>query len=177
MRVPCVAPLVMLCIRSSQLWPSPSSIIDIVFGCYIANRVNADPLWLMVIAAPSNMKTELLNALADHPTTYSISTFTPQTLISGKKVARNNPEPSLLYELNKKLVIMKDFTTILSMRSEPRQEIFGQLREVYDGSFKKAFGTGDMVPWKGKVGFIAACTSVYDKHSIRTPVVIFLAVE
>jgi len=70
----------------------------------------------------------------------------------------------LLFRLNGKTLILKDFTTILSMRSEQQQEILAQLREVYDGYFAKAFGTGVTVFWEGHVELMAACTPVYDKH-------------
>jgi hypothetical protein len=50
------------------------------------------------------------------------------------------------------------------MHAESRQEILSQLREIYDGSFKKAFGTGKVLEWKGKLGFLAGCTPVLDSH-------------
>ena len=73
-------------------------------------------------------------------------------------------EPSLLPKLNNKLVVMKDFTTILSMRSENQQEILAQLREAYDGKYCKVFGNGKEVSWEGQFGLIGACTPVYDNH-------------
>ncbi|MBC8177411.1 MAG: hypothetical protein H8E19_08395 [Deltaproteobacteria bacterium] len=50
------------------------------------------------------------------------------------------------------------------MRSEAQQEILGQLREVYDGQYSKAFGTGKKIDWAGHVGLLGAVTPVYDKH-------------
>ena len=59
---------------------------------------------------------------------------------------------------------IKDFTTVLSMRSENQAEILSQLREIYDGQYTKAFGNGIVVEWKGHVGLLGAVTPVYDKH-------------
>jgi hypothetical protein len=74
------------------------------------------------------------------------------------------PDPSLLLRLNGKTLILKDFTTVLAMRSENQQEILAQLREIYDGKFVKVFGTGKTISWTGHVGFLGAVTPVYDAH-------------
>jgi hypothetical protein len=73
-------------------------------------------------------------------------------------------DPSLLPQLNDKLVVLKDFTTVLSMRAEQQAEILAQLRETYDGQYSKIFGNGKEVNWRGRFGLLAACTPVYDKH-------------
>ncbi len=137
-------------------------IIDVIMAVYVANRFNADPIWLIIIAPPSNTKTELLRAFDGHKNAFFLSNLTPSTLVSGKTSKKS--EPSLLPKLNDKMVIIKDFTTILSMRSENRQEILAQLRETYDGQYSKSFGTGKTFDWTGKFGLIAACTPVYDSH-------------
>lgn len=139
-------------------------IIDVIVGTYIANRFNADPLWMILIAPPSNTKTELLRAFDGHKEAFFLSNLTPATLVSGVKPKKGQGEPSLLPRLNDRLVVLKDFTTILSMRSEARTEVVAQFREIYDGQYTKVFGNGKEVNWKGKIGVIAACTPVYDNH-------------
>jgi hypothetical protein len=111
------------------------TIIDVVIATYIANRFNTDPVWMMIIAPPSNTKTELLRAFDGHKDAYFISNLTPSTLVSGIIPKRGRPDPSLLPHLNDKIVILKDFTTVLSIRSEQQQEILAQLREAYDGQY------------------------------------------
>jgi hypothetical protein len=145
------------------LYLENDEIIDVMVATHLANQFDADPIWMLFIAPPSSTKTELLRGFKGHPDIYSLSTLTPATLISGKKT-KDGVNPSLLFKLNNKTLILKDFTTILSMRSESQQEILAQLREVYDGYFKKAFGTGDVPAWEGRVGLMAACTPVYDRH-------------
>jgi len=39
---------------------------------------------------------------------------------------------------------------------------FAQLREVYDGAYSKAYGTGEQKRWEGRVGFVAGVTQVID---------------
>lgn len=140
-------------------------IIDVIIASVIANRLSADPTWMLIVGPPSSAKTEILRALSELENTYFLSTLTPQTLISGQKAKSGDHVPSLLFKLGGKTVIMKDFTTILTMRREPRAEIFSQLREIYDGQFSKAFGTGQTISWEGKMGFIAGVTPIIDRYS------------
>jgi len=151
-------------VANKWFYMEDENIIDVVVATYIANRFNADPLWMILIAPPSNTKTELLRAFEGHKTAYFLSNLTPSTLVSGVKPKKSQPEPSLLPQLNNKLLVMKDFTSILSMRSEARTEIVAQFREIYDGQYTKVFGNGKEINWKGKIGLIAACTPVYDNH-------------
>lgn len=139
-------------------------IIDVMFAVHLANRLEGDPVWMLFIAPPSSAKTELLRAFDGRPDVYLLSSLTPSTFISGRVEQEDDCNHSLLPKLNGKTLIIKEFTTILSKRSEQQQEIIAQLREVYDGRYTKAFGTGKTIDWEGKVGLMAACTPVYDKH-------------
>jgi hypothetical protein len=133
-------------------------IVDVLLATVIGNLFPTDALWLLIIGASSSAKTELLNAIEDFPKTFFISDLTPKTLISGKK------NSSMLPCLNDKIIVMKDFTTILSKRPDDIKAILSQLREIYDGKFSKGFGTGEHEKWSGHVGFVGACTPVYDRH-------------
>ena len=144
-------------------------IIDVVMATYVANNLSTDPLWLLVIGPPSHAKTEILRGFSGHQyqgrdTSYFLSNLTPSTLVSGMPPKKGKPEPSLVYRLDGKLVVLKDFTSILSMRSESQQEIIAQLREMYDGQYTKDFGNGVSVNWSGRFGLIGACTPAYDRH-------------
>ncbi|MFO7477920.1 MAG: hypothetical protein R6X03_06205, partial [Methyloceanibacter sp.] len=102
-------------------------IVDIILAVVVANLFKTDPLWMLIIGASSTAKTELLAALEGLPMMFFISDLTTNTLISGKKDA------SLLMRLINKIIVMKDFTTILSKRPDDLKIIMGHLREVYDG--------------------------------------------
>ena len=146
-------------------------VVDVIVATHVANILSTDPLWMLIIGPPSYAKTELLRGLEGHhyngdATTYFISNLTPSTLVSGIIPKKGRPEPSLVYQLNGKLVVLKDFTSILAMRSENQQEIIAQLREMYDGQYSKEFGNGKSVNWSGRFGLIGACTPVYDQHYV-----------
>jgi len=146
------------------LYLKDHEVIDILLGAVIANLFQGpDSLNLDLVGPPSSTKTELLRSLSGYQPIYTISTLTPQTFLSGIKGNRG----SLLLNLKsdgKKLLVLKDLTSILEMRSESRQEIFGQLRDIADGYTSKTFGTGKRVEWTGKLGILAGVTSVIDEH-------------
>jgi hypothetical protein len=141
-------------------------IIDVILGTVIANSLEGDPVYLYVVGPPSSGKTEILRSLNDHHTVYYLSSLTPQTLISGWK-GSGKFENSLLLKLKergKTILVLKDFTTILMMRNEARQEILSQVREIADGYYNKPFGTGTEVGWDGKLGMVTGVTLVIDQH-------------
>ncbi len=137
-------------------------IIRVLTACVLSNRLKTDPVWLFIVTASGGTKTELLRGLNKIHDIYPISDLTPQTFLSGEK---GNKNASLLHRLPKEVIItMKDFTTVLTMHRDKRHAILSQLREIYDGQYRKEFGTGETKDWSGKVGFIAGVTSVIDHH-------------
>jgi len=147
-----------------------NKIIDAVFGCIAANLQEGDPVSVHVVGPPSYAKTEILRSTFSCPKVYALSSLTPQTFISGLK-EKDKVKNSLLQTLTgrgKVVIVIKDFTTVLEMRNESRQEILSQLREIADGDYRKAFGTGKEVVWTGKLGMITGVTPVIDQHhSVR----------
>ncbi|MBN1546015.1 MAG: hypothetical protein JW902_05075, partial [Syntrophaceae bacterium] len=140
------------------------AVIDVIIASIVANMLESDPLWMSVIAPPSSAKTELLRATAGSDSIYLLSSLTPTTLISGMK-GRGNLNPGLLFKLTNKILVIKDFGTILTLRNEQLSEILSQLREIYDGNYSKAFGTGKTFTWEGKLGLLAGATPIIDKYS------------
>ena len=132
-----------------------------------AHTLFGEPPWLFVVAPPSSLKTEVIRALDGYSGTYSLSDITARTFVSGLEGKRN---PSLLNYLKEELLLFKDFTTVLTKRHDERQEVLAQLREIHDGSYKKTFGNGKRVEWKGKLGFIGGVTPVIDTYTAVTAV-------
>lgn len=150
-------------------WLDPEEdAVRVVLATAIAFRLNTDPLWLFLIAPPSSLKTEIINGLRTTRDMYSLSSLTSQTLASGLKEKGKKGKTenhSLLTKIGSKVLLFKDFGTILSGRWDEMNAILGQLREIYDGEFTKEYGTGIKIDWKGKMGFVAGATQILDKHS------------
>lgn len=136
------------------------AVLKLLPALYIANALpGRDAVWVMMIGPSGGGKTELLGSLLDMPLMYPISLLTPNTFLSGFP---GKGDTSLLPKLTGKIMIFKDWTSILSMNKDARNEIMGQLREIYDGHMKKPFGNGRVAEWRGKVGLIAGVTGAID---------------
>src|SRR3990167_377867 len=136
-------------------------IVKLLTGIYIGNFLNADPVWVLLSGASGGGKTEFIQSFKKCKSVLTISSLTPQTFASGMS---GKKDVSLLTNLGKEpwVFTFKDFTTILQMNKDGQKEIMSQLREIYDGNYKKIFGTGKNVDWKGKIGFIAGTTPIVD---------------
>lgn len=106
-------------------------------------------VWLYLIGGASGGKTSALSAFSKVPFVTQVSDFTPNTLLSGAQ--STSTETSLLKKLgNNFVIVMKDFTTILSKGEETQDILMGQLREVYDGYITKFTGLGKEISWGKK---------------------------
>lgn len=141
--------------------------LDIVFAVGISEQLPGDPLWLFLIAPPGGCKTEILRAFEGEQY-YHLSDLTSKTFVSGLMLGQGKERrkiDDLLPQLDRKTLIFKDFTTALEKGREERQEIFAQLREIYDGRFAKKFGSIDeKVEYFVRFGLIAGVTPIIDKH-------------
>ena len=155
--------------------------IRIVLGTMQAHYLDiGDPAWLFVIAPPGCGKTTMSIMTAGNlPSVKALGDITESTFISGWQGEPGSPckTPGLLEQLGETikegqtsittgngLFILKDFTTVLSMRREKRSAILSQLREIHDGEFSRAFGTGVRKIWRGRIGIVAAVTPAIDRH-------------
>jgi len=140
------------------------SYVDVIFGAMFANRIDAHPVWLHIVGPPGCGKTVVLDSLEGHPSVYALGTLTARTLASGKIQDPGEEDPSLLPKLRNKVLVIKDFTAMLTARYEDVVEISGQLRDVFDGSFRAVFGTGKDIRYEVKFGLISAVTEALYDH-------------
>lgn len=142
--------------------------IDTALAVSLDRDISGDPVWLFLIAPSGGMKTETLRSLDNWNRTYTLDTLTPRALVSGKRTLDedgNSVLGGILHALDSKVLVMKDFTAILSMPDRDRQEVFGTLRNAYDGYLEKAFGTEHKkVSQKASFGLIAGVTPHIDVY-------------
>lgn len=145
------------------------TLVDVAIAAVVANLLEVDPVFLLIVAASSRGKTEVVDSLRAIPETHSLSTLTKATLLSGYHDPRApTKDHSMLPKLTKagaRVLLMKDFTTVLSQHRDERSAILAQLREVFDGSIVRATGTGQELAWEGHLGFIAGVTPAIDSHT------------
>lgn len=141
----------------------------VLLAVIVANLLEGDPLWLMFICGPSTGKTELVNSASGLESTRAASVLTEAALLSAtpKREKARGATGGLLRQVGSfGILLLKDFTSILSMRHEPRSGLLAALREVYDGAWTRYVGTdgGRTLSWQGKLGLITGCTTAIDTH-------------
>lgn len=124
-------------------------IFKLILSLVVGAKLNAPPVWLFLIGSTSAGKSTALSVLYQIPYVTLISDLTPNTLLSGMRVA--GQETSLLKKLGDNfVVVMKDFTTMISKADDAKQQIIAQMREVFDGHISKETGNGHRVEWGTK---------------------------
>jgi hypothetical protein len=131
--------------------------------------MDGDPIWLMVIDRSGGGKTEHIQPLAALPFVHLAATVTEPALLSGtpQKDAAKDSKGGLLREIGSfGFLVLKDFTSILSMHHVARTSTIAALREIYDGHWSRRTGTdgGRELEWRGKLAVIGACTEAIDNH-------------
>lgn len=151
-------------------FPTPDPLY-VVLGTVAANMMKGVPVWTVMVGAPSAGKGVMLEALATLPRIHIVGAFKgPSALLSGvaKKDSAKNATGGLLRQIGTTgMMVMKDFTSMLSLPREPLGESIGALREIFDGRYSRPLGSegGKVLEWTGKIGFLAACTPTIDRHS------------
>ena len=148
--------------------PDPSPLI-IFLAALVANLMPGDPLWLLLVGPSSSGKSEIINTARSLPYVHPVSILTEAALLSGTSARDNTAEAKggLLSEIGDfGIVLLKDFTSVLSMHRDMRARVLAAFREIYDGHWDRRVGTdgGLKLSWSGKVGLIGGCTAHIDQH-------------
>jgi hypothetical protein len=128
-------------------------LLKAVFACALANRWDGLPVWLMLVGSSGSGKSEVLMSLSGSDEVIAVSNLTPYSLASSGKAK----DESLLFQLDKKLLVVEDMSSVASMPKEPRTMLFSFLRAAYNGEFRRETGR-DSIEWKGKFGMLAGAT-------------------
>jgi hypothetical protein len=145
-----------------------------VLAAYVANMcLDGDPVWLMLVGGSGVGKTERIMPVTAMPNVVLSSTITGEAgLLSAtpRRDRADNATGGLLKQLGEHgMLILKDFTSVLSMSRDARAAVLAALREVYDGRWDRNYGSdgGQTLTWKGKCGLLAGCTTAIDSaHSV-----------
>ncbi len=139
--------------------------IDVMLATVASRPLDGPPVWMFLVGPPGSAKTKILSSLKGLDQVYSTSSLTARTLASGQNV-QGQMDPSLLPKLDGKVLVIKDFTAILGMRENDKEEIFSTFRDAFDGHYAKNFGNGVVRRYESRFTILAAVTpSIYDTNA------------
>jgi len=146
------------------LYLPDTAVIDVIFGSIIGNRQAGDPLWMFIVAPPGGTKTEPLRTLAAAPHIVYKNTLSAKSLVSGQIMAAG-ADPSLLPRLHEKILVVEDWTALLSLPAAFREEIFGILRSAFNGTYERDYGNGRIFKCDCHFGILAAVTPAIEHEA------------
>ena len=120
--------------------------------------------WGYIVSPPGSGKTEATRPLKDYPGCIFVSSPTENALISGHK-SENGEDPSLIALLDKKTIVIKDLTPVISGNPQKTAKILGDYRDAFDGFCSKASGTAGLRSYEATFGVLAAVTDMIDKFT------------
>ena len=156
-------------IQNYLYFPTPDPLY-VVLGTLAGNMLKGSPVWTLLVGPPASGKTLLLEMLAKLPRVHMVSSIKgPAALLSGsaRKDVGKGATGGLLRQIgNFGMVIVKDFTGIMSLPHDVMMETLSGFRESYDGRWARHIGEGGgrVLEWKGKMGFLGGSTSIIDRH-------------
>src|SRR5207245_2101568 len=115
-------------------------------------------------------KTETIGPLDALPYVCAASTVTGEAAFlsaSSKRDREQGATGGLLRRIGEYgILLVKDFSGVLSMHRDARGQVVAALRESFDGSWSRSAGTGggQTLSWAGKCGFLGAVTPSIDRH-------------
>jgi hypothetical protein len=146
-----------------------TGLLDAVASAAAAERLGGDPLWLMVIAGSGGTKTETVRALKGAGA-LAVSTISSEGALLSATARSRGATGGLLHRIGARgLLVIKDFTSILSADRNVRNAVLAALREIHDGEWQRhvGFAGGRTLSWVGRIVVIAACTTAWDAaHSV-----------
>ncbi len=140
-------------------------VVELVIAAFIAGAMKlSPPIWLILVGVPSSFKTELVG-LIDLPGVYALDTLTENAFVSGFLPEDGSGPKDLLPALDGKCFVVKDLTTIFSLKDDVVKKLLGDLTSIYDGSFAKFMATRGDVRYNSKFSMIGCVTpAILAKH-------------
>jgi hypothetical protein len=143
--------------------------LDVVLCSARADKLAGDPPWVLNVAGSGCAKTETVTPLAAAGARLVSMLSGEAALLSATPADKRAREATggLLRELGGSgVLVIKDFTSVLSMHRDSRAKVISALREIHDGYWVRDVGAdgGLKIPWAGRIIIIAACTTAWDAH-------------
>jgi hypothetical protein len=125
----------------------------------LSNAAGTMSVCLLIVGAPSADKTNTILALRNVLHTLFVDQLTENAIASGFVDDKGDSKRrDLLSQITNGYVILKDLTTLFSLRQDKINKILGDLQSVLDGDYSRISGAGSGVKWKGHICLIGCIT-------------------
>lgn len=121
-----------------RLLPNSQTALKLVLAVATSSSFpNPLMLWLLLVGVPSSGKTDLARLIKSADCTYYLDNLTQNAFISGERFSKDNKVYDLLPLLDKKCLVIKDWTSIFSLDEKMTKKLLGDLVGIYDKEFTK----------------------------------------
>jgi Bifunctional DNA primase/polymerase, N-terminal len=132
-----------------------------------AERLTGDPLWLLLVSGPGAAKTETAQAVVGAGAHVTSTIASEGALLSATPFRARSKKATggLLRKIGERgVLVIKDFTSIISSDRNVRQAVLAAIREIYDGRWERNVGSdgGQTLTWVGRIVIIGAVTTAWD---------------
>jgi 5S rRNA maturation endonuclease (ribonuclease M5) len=113
----------------------------ITLATVISNKIPGDPLWIYIVGPPGCGKSMMLQSFMHAQECIFRSKLTATSLVSGMR-QDDGSDPSLLAQLDECTLVIKDFTAVKALPLVVQENLYGILRDAYDGNVLVEYGNG-----------------------------------
>jgi hypothetical protein len=145
------------------------SVDHVLFALAVAvsSQLDGDPLWGLIVGAPSSGKTEAVRAL-DGVADARVNEITPAGLLGWTGTPKRGRRTGLLSRLGPRgFATIGDLSALLAMSDRgARDAVYALLRRAYDGEVVRDIGgVPEPLTWSGRLTLLGAVTAMIDQYS------------
>lgn len=138
-------------------------ILAVSVSCHFSNPLM---LWMLLVGVPSSGKTDLVRLIKDAENTYYLDNLTQNAFISGERVTKSQKVYDLLPLIDKKCLIIKDWTSIFSLDEKMTKKLLGELVGIYDKEFTKFSSRRGNISYKSAFSQLGCITpATLNRHT------------
>lgn len=146
-------------------FPDPAPLYA-TLGCIAGNMMRGSPIWLMLVGAPSNIKSTLVDACYHLPHCWDAGQMKNS---SAFLTIDHGQYEGLLIDIGDfGILLYSDFSQVLSLDPNSMKEVVDVHRGVYGGRYSRRTGQHGgkrYIEWAGKLGALGAVTPSIDHDS------------
>lgn len=135
--------------------------IDALLAVVLSQKLDTIPLWIIFVGGSGDAKSASSNAVIASQF-YVLHKINSKSLVNGMKNKKKFPD--LAPKLDKKILLIPDMAQILQLHPNEKAEVWGQLRDLYDGNAGRECGGTSTRYSNLRVTLIANSTPAIDSQ-------------